>query len=154
MIRQCCSKRGRVGAGNGRTVSACCAVPSNSVQHTTTQHNTPLLCFKSAPAISYPPLLDSELMITCHLMHSDVRYVLDLTDHVWAEVWVPALSRYVHLDPCERAFDKPLMYESGWNKNLTHVISFSRYGAVNATSRYTRKLAQVILRRSADAETR
>lgn len=87
-------------------------------------------------------------------MHSDVRYVLDLTDHVWAEVWVPALARYVHLDPCERAFDKPLMYESGWNKNLTHVISFSRYGAVNATSRYTRKLAQAILRRSADADTR
>lgn len=87
-------------------------------------------------------------------MHSDVRYVLDLTDHVWAEVWIPALGRYVHLDPCERAFDKPLMYESGWNKNLTHVISFSRYGAVNATSVYTRKLAQVILRRSADADTR
>jgi Rad4 transglutaminase-like domain len=100
-----------------------------------------------------PLLLDCELMITHHLMHSDVRYVLDLTDHVWAEVWVPALGRYVHLDPCERAFDKPLMYESGWNKNLTHVISFSRYGAVNATSRYTRKLAQVILR-SADADTR
>ena len=87
-------------------------------------------------------------------MHSDVRYVLDMTDHVWSEIWIPTLGRYVHVDPCERALDTPLMYESGWNKNLTHVISFSQYGAVEATPRYTRKLAEVILRRSGDADTR
>ena len=80
--------------------------------------------------------------------------MLDLTDHVWSEIWIPELNRYVHIDPCERAFDTPLMYESGWNKKLTHVISFSRCSVVNATPRYTRTLAQLILRRSADADTR
>ena len=121
----------------------------------------------SCPVQSYPVSFDSVLLDNTHnykyetsntlssnAMHSDVRYVLDLTDHVWSEIWIPELDRYVHIDPCERAFDKPLMYESGWNKKLTHVISFSRCGVVNATPRYTRSLGQVILRRSSDADTR
>ena len=58
----------------------------------------------------------------------DVRYVMDFTDHVWAEVWLPSQRRFVHLDPCEQAFDSPLLYEAGWGKKLTHLMSFSRYG--------------------------
>ena len=37
--------------------------------------------------------------------------VLDFTDHVWAEYWSKSKARWVHLDPCEDAFDQPLLYE-------------------------------------------
>eukprot|EP01031_Cornospumella_fuschlensis_P032326 gene32326-39095_t len=58
----------------------------------------------------------------------DVRYVMDWTDHVWVEVYLPELGRYVHLDPCERAFDTPLLYEGGWGKKLSYVVGVSRFG--------------------------
>jgi transglutaminase-like putative cysteine protease len=37
--------------------------------------------------------------------------VVDFEDHVWTEYWSPAGGRWVHLDPCEAAYDKPLLYE-------------------------------------------
>ena len=85
----------------------------------------------------------------CRALSLDARWVLDWTDHVWVEVWIPSEGRYVHADPCERALDQPLLYESGWGKKLTYVVSFSRHGAVDSTSRYTRKLAEVLERRGA-----
>ena len=33
---------------------------------------------------------------------------------------MPSLQRFVHMDPCEVAFDKPLLYEAG---KLQHVLS-------------------------------
>ena len=43
----------------------------------------------------------------------DTRYILDVTDHVWAEYYSEAMQRWVHLDPCEAAYDTPHLYEVG-----------------------------------------
>lgn len=48
--------------------------------------------------------------------------------------------------------DAPLMYETGWNKKLTYVLSFSRHGVVDATPKYSRKLPEVLQRRGASEE--
>jgi hypothetical protein len=77
---------------------------------------------------------------------------MDWTDHVWTEVWVPSLRRFVHLDSCERAFDSPLLYEAGWGKRLTHVVSFGRYGAADSVARYSRRLEELLVRRAAEED--
>ena len=33
----------------------------------------------------------------------DARWVLDVTDHVWAEVWIEQRQQWLHCDPCEQA---------------------------------------------------
>jgi len=64
------------------------------------------------------------------LGYDKVRWVVDWSDHVWAEVWLgdsPTENnnkgRWVHLDPCEAAVDNPLLYES-WGKNQTYIVAF------------------------------
>jgi hypothetical protein len=84
--------------------------------------------------------------LLCRSLALDARWVLDLSDHVWVEVWMPRLGRFVHVDPCECKFDTPLLYEKGWGKKLTFVFSFSRYGVDDATARYTRDLENVLRR--------
>lgn len=74
--------------------------------------------------------------LLCRSLSIDARYVYDFTDHVWVEVYLPSLGRFVHCDPCERALDSPLMYEGGWGKRLTHIIAYSRYGCSDSISRY------------------
>jgi len=90
--------------------------------------------------------------LLCRALALDARWVLDFTDHVWIEVWVPSQGRFVHIDPCERAMDTPLLYEKGWGKKLTHIISFSRYGVVDATTRYTRHFEEILHRRGIATE--
>ena len=72
----------------------------------------------------------------CRALGHDVRFVVDWTDHVWTEVYIEAESRWVHMDPCENAFDAPKMYERGWGKKLTYVIAVSAMEAVDVTPRY------------------
>ena len=68
---------------------------------------------------------------------------MDFSDHVWNEVYLPISSspdspwKWFHADPCENIFDKPLLYESGWNKKITFCIAFSSYEIIDVTKRYT-----------------
>ena len=66
----------------------------------------------------------------------EARYVVDWTDHVWTEAWIEAEQRWVHMDPCENAYDAPKMYERGWGKKLTYIIGISTKEVVDVTPRY------------------
>lgn len=67
----------------------------------------------------------------------DARVVLDITDHVWIEIYSDLQKRWIHCDPSEGVLDKPLMYEKGWNKNLWYIIAFGDTGFQEVTWRYT-----------------
>lgn len=72
----------------------------------------------------------------CIALNHDARLVLDWTDHVWTEVWVSDLGRWIHLDPSDGLFDTPLVYEKGWGKQLTYIMAFSSSEIVDVTRRY------------------
>ena len=78
----------------------------------------------------------------------DSRYILDWTDHVWCEVFSESQQRWLHVDPCENALDKPLIYEHGWNKKLSYIMGFSSYECIDVTWRYTTKTDEVLTRRN------
>jgi len=65
-----------------------------------------------------------------------------LEDHVWVEV--RTLGRWTHVDPCEDAIDKPLMYKHGWKKSCHLCLSFSvAEGARDTTWRYNNLHAEL-----------
>lgn len=66
----------------------------------------------------------------------EARYVNDLKDHCWVELRLPGSSRWVHTDPCERAFDTPRMYADDWGKRHSYVIAFDEAGPVDVTGTY------------------
>ncbi|KAG0591730.1 hypothetical protein M758_1G222400 [Ceratodon purpureus] len=84
----------------------------------------------------------------CRAFGYEARLALDFTDHVWTECFSPFHNRWVHFDPCEAAYDKPLLYESGWKKRLSYVIALANDGAYDVTRRYTRKWSEVLTRRT------
>jgi Transglutaminase-like superfamily len=49
------------------------------------------------------------------------RWIVDWADHVWAEVRLN--GHWIHLDPCEAAVNKPLLYEE-WGKQQTYIVAF------------------------------
>lgn len=79
----------------------------------------------------------------------DARIVVDLTDHVWSEVWLEDKQRYVHVDPCEDIIDAPYTYEVGWGKKLTWIFAIGKNEVYDVTRRYTKDYNAVVARRSA-----
>lgn len=65
----------------------------------------------------------------------DARYILDVTDHVWAEYYSDAMQRWVHLDPCEAAYDTPHLYEV-CSKGHLHDVPELRSAPVTHSSMY------------------
>ncbi|VIO96732.1 Uncharacterized protein BM_BM4496 [Brugia malayi] len=82
----------------------------------------------------------------------ETRWVYDVTDHVWCEIWIEDLDRWVHCDPCENIIDTPLLYEKGWGKNLSYVIAFGLDHVRDVTWRYTFSHFETLTRRNSCRE--
>lgn len=64
------------------------------------------------------------------------RLILDMTDHVWVEVWERKSSRWIHIDPSEKRIDDPEMYERDWKKDLKEVYAFENGKIEDVTKSY------------------
>jgi transglutaminase-like putative cysteine protease len=64
------------------------------------------------------------------------RLILDMSDHVWTEIWDPTMQRWVHIDPSERRVDDPLMYEREWKKTLSKVYALENGRMEEVTESY------------------
>ena len=79
----------------------------------------------------------SILFTTLCLTHNyRARLILDMSDHVWTEVWDNNKYRWIHVDPSEKKIDDPMMYERDWKKNLTRVYALENGNAENVTKNY------------------
>jgi hypothetical protein len=64
------------------------------------------------------------------------RLILDMSDHVWTEVWDERSRMWVHVDPSEKRIDDPQMYERDWKKSLTGVYAFEDGRFEDVTKKY------------------
>jgi hypothetical protein len=64
------------------------------------------------------------------------RLILDMTDHVWTEVWDDEQKKWIHVDPSEKRIDDPSMYERDWKKNLKEIYALENGDVENVTKRY------------------
>jgi hypothetical protein len=64
------------------------------------------------------------------------RLILNMSDHVWTEVWDDNQERWIHVDPSEKRIDDSLMYKRDWKKNLTEIYTFENGNVENVTKNY------------------
>uniref|UniRef100_A0A7S3QU05 Transglutaminase-like domain-containing protein n=1 Tax=Dunaliella tertiolecta TaxID=3047 RepID=A0A7S3QU05_DUNTE len=83
-------------------------------------------------------------LLCCRAIGLTARYIWDSEDHVWTEYWSDALQRWVHMDFCEAAWDKSLLYEGGWKKKLKYVLAICPTSVVDVTARYTRQVFRAL----------
>lgn len=67
---------------------------------------------------------------------SHIRYVWNNEDHVWCEYYSKSLKRWVHLDPCEAAFDEPNLYCDNWGKQMSWVIGVNDGYIIDLSDKY------------------
>ncbi|XP_018571005.1 peptide-N(4)-(N-acetyl-beta-glucosaminyl)asparagine amidase [Anoplophora glabripennis] len=89
----------------------------------------------------------------CRAMGWDARFVVEEGDHVWTEVYSIAQKRWLHCDPCENICDTPLVYETGWKKQISYVIAYSAEEVQDVTWRYCTNHKEVLKRRKQCPET-
>jgi len=114
--------------------------------------------YMDRPELSIPILLrgrgacgEFALLYTglCLANNIPVRLVIDCSvktdnrsagDHVWNEVWIPRLARWVHIDPTEKLINQSDIYANprpnGWNKNVNLVYAITNDDIVNVTESY------------------
>jgi peptide-N4-(N-acetyl-beta-glucosaminyl)asparagine amidase len=80
------------------------------------------------------------------------RYIYDVTDHVWCEVFDDFLEEWIHVDCCENSWNQPLLYSEGWGKSLSYVIAISDDTVADVSLRYVRYSEEWIKRRNKMAE--
>ena len=76
------------------------------------------------------------------------RLIGNFEDHVWDEFYNEEEKRWIHVDPCEEAYDTPLVYEQGWGRVMTFILGMSDDGLVEVTPRYVKDWKIVNERRS------
>ena len=76
------------------------------------------------------------------------RFISNYEDHVWDEFYNEEEKRWIHVDPCEEAYDSPLVYEQGWKRVMTFIVGASDEEIVDVTPRYVKDWCIIKERRS------
>mmetsp|Transcript_20864 Transcript_20864/g.51228 ORF Transcript_20864/g.51228 Transcript_20864/m.51228 type:complete len:1124 (+) Transcript_20864:1238-4609(+) len=75
----------------------------------------------------------------CRSTGLETRLVLDLSDHLWTEVYIGEQDSWVMADGCEGVIAEPSMYEHGWGKKeLCYMVGIAQDHILDVTPRYTR----------------